>query len=51
MEDMEGRADQKRMPGIFPIIAAFERAFGVHENVRNILDTSVSPRRTSSNGL
>ena len=42
------------MAGFLPVIAAFERSFGVNENVGDILRvarTSQSPLRISSNGL
>src|SRR5882762_4881467 len=37
IEDMQDRANQERMTGLFPMIAALERPFGINENVRDIL--------------
>src|SRR6516164_10730394 len=34
---MQNRANKERMTCLFPVVAAFERAFGINENVGNIL--------------
>jgi hypothetical protein len=40
VQDVENRADQKRMAGLLPMVAAFERAFGIDQNVGDILDVA-----------
>lgn len=35
---MQNRADQQGMAGLFPMVSALELAFGIDEDVGNILD-------------
>ena len=40
IEDVEDRADQQRMTGLLPVIAAFERALGIDEDIGDVLDVA-----------
>ena len=40
VENMEDRADQERVAGLFPMIAAFERAFGIDQDIGDVLDVA-----------
>ena len=40
VEDMQDRANEQRMAGLFPVIAAFQRALGIDENVGDVLDVA-----------
>ena len=40
VEDMENRADKERMTGLFPMVAPFERAFGIDEDIGDVLDVA-----------
>jgi hypothetical protein len=40
IEDMEDGADQQRMAGLFPMVAAFERALGIDQDVGDVLDVA-----------
>jgi hypothetical protein len=37
---MEDCADQERVTGLFPVIAPFERALGVDQDVGDVLDVA-----------
>jgi hypothetical protein len=37
IEHVQDRPDQKRMAGLFPMVALVERAFGIDQNVGDIL--------------
>jgi hypothetical protein len=37
IEDMQDRADQQAMAGLFPMVALVEAAFGIDQNIRDIL--------------
>ena len=43
IEDMEDGTDQERVAGLLPVIAFFERAFGIHEDVGDVLDVAHLP--------
>ncbi len=43
IEDMQDRADQQAMAGLFPMIAFVEAAFGIDQNIRDILNVSDLP--------
>jgi hypothetical protein len=36
IEDMEDGADEERVAGLLPMIAPFQRAFGIDENVGDV---------------
>ena len=40
IEDMQDRADQERMAGLFPMVAPFQGAFGIDQDVGNVLDVA-----------
>ena len=40
IENMQDRADQKAVAGLFPMVAPFERTFGIDKNVRDVLDVT-----------
>ena len=40
VQDMEDRADQQRVAGLLPMTAAFERAFGVDQDIGDVLDVA-----------
>ena len=40
IEDVKDGADQQRMAGLFPMIAAFERALGINEDIGDVLDVA-----------
>ena len=52
-EDVENSADQKGMTGLLPMVPLVERAFGVDQDISDILDVAnlPSPCRTSRSGL
>ena len=37
IKDMQDYTDQQRMPCLFPMIAAFQRAFRINQNVGDVL--------------
>ena len=43
IEDMKDGADEERMAGFFPVIPFVQRAFGVDEDVGNVLDVAHLP--------
>ena len=43
VEDMENGADQKRVAGLLPMIAPFERPFGVDQHIGDVLDVAHLP--------
>ncbi len=43
IEDMEDRADQQRMTGLFPMVAPFERTFGIDQHVGDVLHIAHFP--------
>jgi hypothetical protein len=43
VENMENRADEERMAGLLPMIAALQRAFGVDEDIGDVLDIADFP--------
>ncbi|CAM5332205.1 hypothetical protein SSCI18S_00949 [Sphingobium scionense] len=43
IEDVEDGADQQRVRGFFPVIAALETAFGVDQHIRRILHVAHFP--------
>ena len=43
IENMQDRADQQRMAGLFPMVALVETAFGIDQNIRDILNVSDFP--------
>ena len=40
VEDMEDGADQQRVAGLLPMAAAFKRAFGIDQDVGDVLDVA-----------
>jgi len=38
IEDVQNGADKQRVAGLLPVISAFQRTFGVNENVGDILN-------------
>ena len=53
VENMQDGANEQGMAGLLPMIAPLERAFGIDQDVCDILrvPTSRSPLRISSSGL
>ena len=45
VEDMEDRADEQRVAGLLPMVAPLERAFGVDQDVGDVLDVADLVRR------
>ena len=43
VEHMEDGADEQRVTGLLPMVAAFERALRVHQHVGNVLDVAHLP--------
>ena len=40
VEDMQDRADQQRVAGLLPMVAPLERAFGIDQDVGDVLDVA-----------
>ena len=40
VEDVEDGADEQRVARLFPVVTPFDRAFGVDQNIRNVLDVA-----------
>ena len=40
VEDMQDGADEQRVAGLLPMVAAFERAFGIDQDVGDVLDVA-----------
>ena len=40
IQDMQDRSDQQRMAGLLPMASAFERAFGIDQDVGDVLDVA-----------
>jgi hypothetical protein len=43
IEDMEDGADQQGMAGLLPVVPAFQRSFGIDEDVGDVLDVAHLP--------
>src|SRR5690606_33547696 len=43
IKDMQDRADQQAMAGLFPVIALVERAFGIDQYIRDVLHVADFP--------
>ena len=43
VEHMKDGTDQQRMAGLLPVVPAFERAFGIDQDVSDILDVANLP--------
>ncbi|GHE45778.1 hypothetical protein GCM10019059_00190 [Camelimonas fluminis] len=43
VEDMEDRADQKRMAGFFPMVPLVQAAFGIDQNIGDVLHVAHFP--------
>ena len=43
VEDMQDGADQQRMAGLLPVIAPLQRAFGIDQDVGDVLDVADFP--------
>ena len=43
IEDMKDGADQKRVAGLLPVVPLFEAAFGIDEDVGDVLDVAHLP--------
>ena len=43
VKDMQDRADQQRMAGLFPMVALVETALGIDQNIRDVLDIADFP--------
>ena len=40
VKNMQDRADKQRMAGLLPMAPAFQRAFGIDQNVGDVLDVA-----------
>ena len=40
IENMQDGADQQRVAGLLPVVAAFQRAFGIDQDVGDVLDVA-----------
>ena len=48
IEDMQDRADQQRVAGLLPVVAALQRAFGIDQDVGDVLDVAHFPCRRAA---
>ena len=48
VEDVQDGADQERMAGLFPVVPALERPFGVDQHIGDVLDVAHLPRRRAA---
>jgi len=46
IEDVKDGADQKRVTGLLPVVPLFEAAFGIDEDVGDVLDVAHLPLAT-----
>ena len=43
IEDVQDRADQKRVAGLLPVVPLFEAAFGIDQDIGDVLDVADLP--------